>query len=36
MNLRGVVMAATSAAVALAAGCATPGGKLETRTGQHA
>jgi predicted peptidase len=28
-------MALTSAAVALAAGCATPGGKPETRPGQH-
>jgi predicted peptidase len=36
MNRRGVAMAVTSAAVALAAGCATPGGKLETRPGQHA
>jgi predicted peptidase len=36
MNLRGVAMAAASAAVALAAGCATPGGKVATRAGQHA
>ncbi|MCX7009947.1 MAG: prolyl oligopeptidase family serine peptidase [Kiritimatiellaeota bacterium] len=34
MNLRGVAMAA--ATVALAAGCATAGGKVETRPGQHA
>lgn len=35
MNRRGVAMAVTSAVVALAAGCATPGGKAETRPGQH-
>lgn len=29
-------MAVTSAAVVLAAGCATPGGKVETQAGQHA
>ena len=36
MNLRGVVMVAISAAVALAAGCATPGGRTEARPGQSA
>ncbi len=34
MNLRGVAMAAAS--VAVAAGCATTGSKVETRSGQHA